>query len=647
MQLIEGGNLGIGTTSPSEILHINESGNTTKTRLRVQGGDKGFTLGKTQQDASYAHLKPLNTGDPAVLRIMPTSADNNAYLEVWSTDYESDTTNFARGMFYVDTNNHVYLRANKGGSEPAGNLYLGTNSVNNAVTILDGGNVGIGTTTPATILNTSGAGQGITHDDSTTGKGYIRFRNGGTQLALFGVAGAWEGSSLQDTMIAAETGHNIRFYTNGSATPSMFINTASNVGIGTTSPQFKLHINSSDAVVLTVSGSNSSYTGAVIANSGTGAASLYLDGSNGDLSGNDYAVIEQTNDKHLKIEAFASAGDIILRENGGETMRLQDGNVGIGTTSPDAKLNINGYLSIDSIQSNPSTVAGEYRLALGHDATTDASWIQSNGVSGTQRKLLLNPEGGNVGIGTTSPSYKLDVTGDIRSSANTYIGTGGGYFYNDSGTRIRTNNDFYTNNSNTYLYGNNTYLGDSSGDTIHFRTNTVSATNWGITTGGLVTATGGVRFSFSGDVLDDYDEGSWTPVFESSVATVTSVTYDSSARFGRYIKIGNVVHLWGRIRTDYLTWSGSSGAVRITGIPFTVTDILSGPVAYAGSIGYVTNWNGGSGDNPQKIGLNGSEQIYLYYNSSSTANSTNISVTDTYQYSNGNDILFQITYRTD
>jgi hypothetical protein len=96
------------------------------------------------------------------------------------------------------------------------------------------GNVGIGTTSPASILNTSGSNQGITHDDSTTGKGYIRFRNGGTQLALFGVAGSWEGSTLQDTMIAAETGHNIRFYTNGTGTPKMYISGSGNVGIGTT-----------------------------------------------------------------------------------------------------------------------------------------------------------------------------------------------------------------------------------------------------------------------------------------------------------------------------------------------------------------------------------------------------------------------------
>ena len=111
------------------------------------------------------------------------------------------------------------------------------------VLVVTGSRVGIGTTSPASILNTSGSNQGITHDDSQTGKGYIRFRNNGTQLSLFGIAGSFEGSSLQDTMIAAETGLNIRFYTNGSATPKMFISGSGNVGIGTTTPAEKLDVN--------------------------------------------------------------------------------------------------------------------------------------------------------------------------------------------------------------------------------------------------------------------------------------------------------------------------------------------------------------------------------------------------------------------
>ena len=91
---------------------------------------------------------------------------------------------------------------------------------------------------------------------------------------------------------------------------------------------------------------------------------------------------------------------------GSERMRIDSsGDVSIKT----------GYLSLDSVANNSASVADEYRLALGHDASTDASWIQSNGVSGTQRKLLLNPLGGNVGIGTNSPLANLDITNSAGS----------------------------------------------------------------------------------------------------------------------------------------------------------------------------------------------------------------------------------------
>ena len=112
----------------------------------------------------------------------------------------------------------------------------------------------------------------------------------------------------------------------------------------------------------------------------------------------------------------ASSADLVFgtRNNGtrSEKMRIDSsGDVSIKT----------GYLSLDSKANNSASVADEYRLALGHDASTDASWIQSNGVSGTQRKLLLNPNGGNVGIGTTSPGRKLTVTGDASGDANNLL----------------------------------------------------------------------------------------------------------------------------------------------------------------------------------------------------------------------------------
>ena len=69
-------------------------------------------------------------------------------------------------------------------------------------------------------------------------------------------------------------------------------------------------------------------------------------------------------------------------------------------------------------------------------------------------------------------------------SNNIYVGSGGGYFYNDSGSRIRTNHDFYTNNSNTYLYANNLYLGNSSGDNVRVRGNRMFGNNWEIDTDG-------------------------------------------------------------------------------------------------------------------------------------------------------------------
>ncbi len=80
----------------------------------------------------------------------------------------------------------------------------------------------------------------------------------------------------------------------------------------------------------------------------------------------------------------------------------------------------------------------------------------------------------NVGIGTTVPSQTLHVAGDTLLGGRVYIGATDSYFFRDTDNRIATDNRFYVRagSPTTYLYSKNTYLWASSGDTTHLRGNT-------------------------------------------------------------------------------------------------------------------------------------------------------------------------------
>jgi hypothetical protein len=64
------------------------------------------------------------------------------------------------------------------------------------------------------------------------------------------------------------------------------------------------------------------------------------------------------------------------------------------------------------------------------------------------------------------------------------------------------------------------------------------------------------------NTLDDYEEGTWTPVLVASGATIGNLN-----TFGRYIKVGRSVTLYGYIQ-QYVSAGGGANAVTITGVPF-------------------------------------------------------------------------------
>ena len=168
---------------------------------------------------------------------------------------------------------------------------------------------------------------------------------------------------------------------------------------------------------------------------------------------------------------------------------------------------------------------------------------------------------GNIGIGTASPAYKLDVVGTINVPA-------------DSSYTLGAGADRYIK----YRSGNGDILYSFSAGNFYQQSITSSYHAWftgnnermRIDSNGLVTvASGQIKFpasqnaSADANTLDDYEEGTWTPTLTFAGGT-TGITY--SQQLGTYVKFGRLV--WLNCRVALTAKGSSTGSARITGIPF-------------------------------------------------------------------------------
>lgn len=406
MRITSTGNVGIGTSVPATRFDVQLA--TNKHILFHNGNGEAEILGATDNGSAYAPL--FISASPLVLNVNNGSnvginiSNPNSKLEVYDGDISVTTAN---SFSFLNSNRNFI--PNTGGVSLGALRFRGystgtTYQVGSAIYSFSQ-DAWTSTSTPGYL-----SFQTTTSGSTSPSEKMVISSAGAVKFNSYG-SGSFTGTATQK--LAVDSSGNIIEIpigagpVDGSGTTnyvtkwtdadtignSQIFDNGTNVGIGTASPTYKLEISGA------------------LRSTGT----LYSD--NGSLAG------------ALNLGQIVSIGSswtsyanlVFTMHNGGgfsDIMKLQgNGNVGIGTSSPITKLHIdkasqtiggttpNGGLVITNL------AGSNYALEFGTD-TSLAPWIQSrNATSSTYYNLLLNPSGGNIGIGTTTPDSKLDVTG--------------------------------------------------------------------------------------------------------------------------------------------------------------------------------------------------------------------------------------------
>lgn len=270
----------------------------------------------------------------------------------------------------------------------------------NLVVINSSGNVGIGTNSPSAKLHVNGTfiSNALWTD--------------GTSIGYWGAYPTAYGGLTWDTgqaTVYATSGNKLYLASNGSS-PDMTIDTSGNVGIGTTSPAVKLHVSAGNAII-----ENATSSFLRVGETSTG-------------NSNRAVLVADSTGMNLVADYGTSAIPMLFKTSNAERMRITSGgNVGIGTTSANRRLTVFDTANNYQLRIGYSD---SYYYDLGRNSSdgyfdfygnqTGYTGYRFGGVDGT--RLAITPSG-NVGIGTTSPSFKTTISADITKSGDINPGT--------------------------------------------------------------------------------------------------------------------------------------------------------------------------------------------------------------------------------
>ena len=383
------GNVGIGTTSPSSTLTL--GGETAEFPVALK-------IGESDHASSDRATLQLGENFQILTDISGNGTDNFA---IW------DGTAFRLAI-------------------NSGNVGIGSTTPTNRLTV-EGG-IALASTSPLATQNALYNQGGTLFWNGSQLSGTSLFTDGGTSTYLtsltdnlaFGTTTASARLAIQST----STNDILNLFETGGSEVFTVLESG-NVGIGTTSPDGRLHVHTASAGNVTAGGDADDL---VVENDAAGGISILTPdnfpghiffGSESDNLG---SYFQWSHDGDLFTLATANPGADMrfLVGDQSEAMRILDnGFVGIGTTSPEFRFHMSGSGNERLLVESTGAQNTEINLRNATDtwalytAGTDGSFRLWN--DGDHMTLLAN---GNVGIGTTTPVSKLTIAGSITPDAH-------------------------------------------------------------------------------------------------------------------------------------------------------------------------------------------------------------------------------------
>jgi len=354
-----------------------------------------------------------------------TTADTSGVLNIQTAGTTAIAIDASQAVSF--TNQPVYS-----GGTANGVAYLNGSKVltTGSALVFDGSNLGLGGTT-------NSYGSQTTMTLSGTNVSRIDFRSNSTFTGtILSYQAVTEGLRLQ-----TETGYPITFYPAGAeamrlTSTSLYTASTINVGIGTTSPATKLHI-STDGTYdpLRLQSTQSGYERSWTIGPNVGVAGLFV------------------------------FRDVTAGQN--RVAIDSSGNLGIGTTSPLARLNASGGTTITSLtdwNSKANTVFTlanpALRLGIGYDAN-DTPLIQGFTSTNAARDIAMQTYGGNLVVGGTTNTSAAGICCNttngisIERSGNgyrqMYMASSVMYFFNGTNQASLSSAGAWTNASDARL----------------------------------------------------------------------------------------------------------------------------------------------------------------------------------------------------